>query len=47
MKKMKKLEELWDWGDLVVLFLTLVTYVPWAVIMGLTLSGIIKRVLML
>lgn len=34
-----------DWGELAVLILSLITYVPWAVILGIALSGCIKRLL--
>ncbi len=34
-----------DWGELAVLILSLIPYVPWAVILGIALSGCIKRLL--
>lgn len=42
---MKRLKGPFDWGDLVVLILSLITYVPWAIILGLVLAGLIKRLL--
>ena len=36
-----------DWGELAVLILSLITYVPWAVILGIALFGCIKRLLLL
>lgn len=32
-----------DWGELAVLILSLITYVPWAVILGVGLAGLIMR----
>lgn len=42
---MKKLKGPLDWGDLVVLILSLITYVPWAIILGYALVGLIKHLL--
>ena len=42
---MKKFRGPCDWWDLVVLFLTLITYVPWSIILGLAIADCINRML--
>lgn len=43
---MKRLKGPFDWGDLVVLILSLITYLPFAIILGIGLAGLIKRLLL-
>lgn len=32
-----------DWGTMAVLILSLVTYIPWVVMLGFLISAIVKR----
>lgn len=42
---MKRLKGPCDFGDLAVLLLSLITYVPWLIIAALIISMLIKRII--
>lgn len=42
---MKRMKDPFDWGNLAVLILSLITYVPWTIILGLGFVGLIKYLL--